>query len=116
MSKNKQAEEMFRADPSLTAKEVSEKLGMHISQAYNARRKIVGAVFNKTRKTKKNTKEKTMKVVSIHQEPNISVKQFEDMSNSNILLQAQLDHALRELEDCRVVIRYLEKKINADAV
>lgn len=115
MSKNKQAEEMFRADPSLSAKEVAEKLNMHISQAYNARRKIVGAVFNKTGKTKKN-----LKAASINtqpkQEPKISNQQFEAMTHSNILLQAQLDDALRELEDCRAVIRYLEKKINADAV
>lgn len=113
MSKTKQAEDMFRANPSLSAKEVAEKLNMHISHAYNTRKKVLGAVFSKNRKT-----QKTMKVVSIkqerNQEPKISDK--EAMSNSNILLQAQLNDALRELEDCRAVIRYLEKKINADAV
>lgn len=115
MSKTKQAEDMFRADPSLSAKEVAEKLDMHISHAYNTRRKIVGAAFKKNRKT-----QRTMKVVSINQEPKqepkISDKHVDAMSNSNILLQAQLNEALRELEDCRAVIRYLEKKIDADAV
>lgn len=134
MSKTKQAEDMFRADPSLSAKEVAEKLDMHISHAYNTRRKIVGAVFKKNRKT-----QRTMKVVSINQEPtqeptqepkisdaqraqnlsNMLLKESQTVShlnNSNILLEAQLNEALRELEDCRAVIRYLEKKINADAV
>ena len=126
MSKTKQAEELFRSNPEISAKDVSSKVGITVAHAYNVRRRVIGPIYksSKVRRVQKASKieplKKAPKIEMIIQQPKQEVgaleRQVESLSNSNILLQAQLNEALRELEDFRAVVRYLEKKINADAV
>lgn len=111
MSKSKEAEDLFRADPKISVKEVAEKIGITVAHSYAVRRRVTGPVYGKKRRK---ARVSTGAVLTVVSRPEKS-PEAEKMENSNILLQAQLNEALRELEDCRAVIRYLEKKI-ADAV
>ena len=114
MSKTEQAMEMFRANPNLTAAEVAEKVGIVKAYAYGIRKKVVGPIY-----VPKTRKRRVIQFKRPEQAAEVSTpveKTVAPVEASNILLQAQLNDALREFEDCRAVIRYLEKKINADAV
>lgn len=112
MSKTEQAMEMFRANPNLTAAEVAEKVGIVKAYAYGIRKKVFGPIY-----APKTHKRRVIQFKRPEQAAEVPVeKTVAPVEASNILLQAQLNEALRELEDCRAVIRYLEKKINADAV
>ena len=111
MSKSKEAEDLFRADPKVSVKEVAEKVGITVAHSYAVRRRVIGPVYGKKRRK---ARVSTGTVLTVVARPE-TTPEAEKMENSNILLNAQLNDALRELEDCRAVIRYLEKKI-ADAV
>jgi predicted nucleic acid-binding protein len=111
MSKSKEAEDLFRADPKASVKEVAEKVGITMAHCYAVRRKVIGPVYGKNRRK---ARVSTGTVLTVVARPETS-PEVEKMENSNILLQAQLNEAIRELSDLRAVIRYLEKKI-ADAV
>lgn len=114
MSKTEQAMEMFRANPNLTAAEVAQKVGIVKAYAYGIRKKVFGPIY-----APKTRKRRGIQFKRPEQAAEVSTpveKTVAPVEASNILLQAQLNDALRELEDCRAVIRYLEKKINADAV
>lgn len=111
MSKSKEAEDLFRADPKVSVKEVAEKIGITMAHCYAVRRRVIGPAREKKRRKSRVSTGTVLTVVSRPE----TTPEAEKMENSNILLQAQLNEALRELEDCRAVIRYLEKKI-ADAV
>ena len=114
MSKTEQAMEMFRANPNLTAAEVAQKVGIVKAYAYGIRKKVFGPIY--APKSRKRRVIQFKRPEQAAEAPKLVEKTVPPVEASNILLQAQLNDALRELEDCRAVIRYLEKKINADAV
>lgn len=112
MSKSQEAMDMFRANKDASVKEVAEKTGITVAHAYALRRQTLGPVYKKRKRGKAVLVEHIKKEAEVVEAQDSALTK---LTNSNILLGAQLNDALRELEDCRAVIRYLEKKI-ADAV
>ena len=120
MSKSKQAEEMFQANKDVAVKDVAAQCGITVAHAYAIRRKVRGPVYKIRPGKKKKTAGQKILVDHITTEAKVAderEKTIKSLNDSVILLEAQLSDALRRVEEYRVVIRYLERKIeDADAV
>jgi hypothetical protein len=118
MSKTKQAEEMFQANKDVAVKDVAAQCGITVAHAYAVRSRVLGKPKRAYRKRQTTSKKVVISLIKNEAKAsNENDETIKSLNNSVILLEAQLSEALRRVDEYRVVIRYLERKIeDADAV
>jgi hypothetical protein len=118
MSKTKQAEEMFQANKDVAVKDVAAQCGITVAHAYAVRSRVFGKPKRAYRKYQTAGQKVVVSLINNDaKESDEKDKTIKLQRDAIILLEAQLSEALRRAEEYRVVIRYLERKIeDADAV